>query len=296
MTAALGGEAHLHCQLIETKDIRQVTWQKILTRGVRTVATIHKSHPHRVGPGYTDRVEFEGDELQNCTIVIRKVTEDDESCYYCLFSTYPEGAFTAKTCLRVYQLRGPILSVKESNSSDEAVVSCSATGRPTPTVTITIPQLKLHVSNKSSVSVPNNDSTVTVTETAVLSRLHANTTEVGCTVGVHPGLQRTESIMIPGIKQSSDEGFEEDVGPSVNGRSRAVLFVLPVFMTCCVLGGFLLWKQKRHSSPFQNILMVSRTPPTPVMNPHTAETSLQGGGEVRQRPSPKKNKEEDTPQ
>uniref|UniRef100_A0A3P9D4U1 Ig-like domain-containing protein n=1 Tax=Maylandia zebra TaxID=106582 RepID=A0A3P9D4U1_9CICH len=127
--AAVGEDAEFSCQLLETKDVLQVTWQKI-SRDVETnVATYNKYFGQRVNDGFTDKVKFKYTGLQNCSIVIRNVTEQDEGCYRCLFNTYPEG------------LHEPVVDVRESNSTEEWVVSCSATGRPAPTVTLISCQL-----------------------------------------------------------------------------------------------------------------------------------------------------------
>ncbi|XP_029306179.1 OX-2 membrane glycoprotein-like isoform X5 [Cottoperca gobio] len=130
--------------------------------------------------------------LQNCSIVIRNLTEQDEGCYHCLFNTYPEGALTGTTCLQIYELHEPILHVGESNSAEEALVSCSATGRPAPTVTLTVPHY-------NSTSVTNTNGTVTVTATA---RLPDESTQVGCAARVLSAPQKEVFVMIPEVKQS----------------------------------------------------------------------------------------------
>uniref|UniRef100_A0A3P8NNM0 Ig-like domain-containing protein n=1 Tax=Astatotilapia calliptera TaxID=8154 RepID=A0A3P8NNM0_ASTCA len=100
--AAVGEDAEFSCQLLDTKDVLQVTWQKI-SRDVETnVATYSKYYGQRVNDGFNDKVKFKYTGLQNCSIVIRNVTEQDEGCYHCLFNTYPEGSFTGRTCFQVY--------------------------------------------------------------------------------------------------------------------------------------------------------------------------------------------------
>lgn len=85
-------------------------------------------------------------------------------------------------------------------------MSCSATGRPAPTVTLNVPQQDLRISNYSSVSVTDTDGTVNVTTTAVLSRFHDNSTQVGCAARVLSGPQIEVFVMIPEVKQSSADG------------------------------------------------------------------------------------------
>ncbi|XP_034534128.1 OX-2 membrane glycoprotein-like [Notolabrus celidotus] len=202
VTAAAGDQARLDCQLMEPKDVHQVTWQKILPSGGRNVATYNKYFGPRVDPYFVERVELKGGGLDNSSIVIREATVQDEGCYHCLFNTYPDGALTGTTCLQVHELHGPFLQIRESNSTEAVVVSCTATGRPAPTVTITAPQRDFFVLNNSSISVTNNNSTVTVTETAVLSRVHYNSTQVGCAAQVLSAPQKEVFMMIPEVRHT----------------------------------------------------------------------------------------------
>nr|XP_029131913.1 OX-2 membrane glycoprotein-like [Labrus bergylta] len=147
--AAVGEQACLNCQLIQTKEVHQVTWQKILPDGERTIATDNLHFGQRMDPYFSGKVEFRDAGLQNSSILIREVTEEDEGYYRCMFFTLPDGALIATTCLKLYELHGPVLHVRESNSPEEAVVFCSATGRPAPTVTLNVLHQKLNFSTHS---------------------------------------------------------------------------------------------------------------------------------------------------
>uniref|UniRef100_A0A3Q4GDL7 Ig-like domain-containing protein n=1 Tax=Neolamprologus brichardi TaxID=32507 RepID=A0A3Q4GDL7_NEOBR len=100
--AAVGEDAELSCQLLETKDVLQVAWQKSSNDVETNVATYNKYFGQRVNDGFTDKVKFKYIGLQNCSIVIRNVTYEDEAFYHCLFNTYPEGSFIGKPCHQVY--------------------------------------------------------------------------------------------------------------------------------------------------------------------------------------------------
>ncbi|XP_074483785.1 uncharacterized protein LOC141763206 [Sebastes fasciatus] len=193
--AAVGDEACLNCCLMQSRDVLQVTWQKILPEGEKNMATYSERFGETVNAGFQSKLEFKYAGLQNSSIVIRRVMEEDEGCYRCLFNTFSEGALKATTCLKLYELHGPFLHITEST-----VVSCSATARPAPTVTLTVPHY-------NSTSVTNTNGTVTVTTTAGLSGLHGNSTRVGCAVRVLSGPQIEVSMMIPEVKQSSADDF-----------------------------------------------------------------------------------------
>uniref|UniRef100_A0A3Q0SI55 Ig-like domain-containing protein n=1 Tax=Amphilophus citrinellus TaxID=61819 RepID=A0A3Q0SI55_AMPCI len=188
--AAVGEDAEFSCQLLETKDVLQVTWQKI-SRDVETnVATYNKYFGQRVNDGFTDKFKFKYTGLQNCSIIIRNVTEQDNGCYRCLFNTFPEGSFIGKPCLHVY-------------GKELWVVSCSATGRPAPTVTLSVSQQHLNFSQYNTVSVSNTNATFTVTTTAVLSGSRRNSTQVGCSVLIWSVFKFTYlSVFLKGIRIS----------------------------------------------------------------------------------------------
>ncbi|KAG7236425.1 hypothetical protein INR49_000956 [Caranx melampygus] len=203
--AAVGEDACFSCQLLQPKEVHQVTWQKVLPEGKKNVATYSQYFGSKVSPDFKDKVEVKDAGLQNCSIVIRDVSEQDGGCYLCLFNSFPDGALTGKTCLQLYELHEPTLHVRESDSSEESAVSCSATGRPAPTVTLTVSQPHLHLSHHNTVRVNNDDSTVTVTTTAVLSGFPDNGAQVGCAARVLSG-HKEVWMMIPEVKQTSADG------------------------------------------------------------------------------------------
>ncbi|XP_047432002.1 OX-2 membrane glycoprotein-like [Mugil cephalus] len=249
--AAVGNKASLHCQLMETKNVLQVTWQKILPDGRRiNVATYNKLSGQTVNPGFKDKVEFEDAGLQNSSIVINNVTEQDEGCYLCLFNSYPEGALTGRTCLQVYELHQPVLHVRGPNSTGEVVVSCSATGRPAPTVTLRATQADLNLTDCDPVSVSNTNGTVTVTTTAVLSALHVNSTHVGCRVGVLSGPQIEVLETIPGLKPTSadDDQSGFDHGDSRGHVCRKIFVVLLLIIGLVAAMIVVKFRRETHTS------------------------------------------------
>ncbi|MED6252865.1 hypothetical protein ATANTOWER_018273, partial [Ataeniobius toweri] len=100
--AAEGEDAPLSCQLLETKDVQQVTWQKVLEKTERNVCTYSEFFGETVDPGFKEKVQFTEVGLQKSSIVIRSATEQDEGCYLCLFNIYPDGALIGRTCLKIY--------------------------------------------------------------------------------------------------------------------------------------------------------------------------------------------------
>ncbi|XP_025758567.1 OX-2 membrane glycoprotein isoform X3 [Oreochromis niloticus] len=233
--AAVGEDAEFSCQLLETKDVLQVTWQKISHDVETNVATYSKYFGQRVNNGFTDKVEFVYTGLQNCSIVIRNVTEQDKACYRCLFNTYPEGSFTGTPCLDVYELHEPVVDVRESNSTEEWVVSCSATGRPAPTVTLSVSQQDLNFSQYNTVSVSNTNATFTVTTTAVLSGSRKHSTQVECAARVLSAPHREVMVTIP---DDDDDGI----------RILVILSSVVLLVVCVAAVIFVGYRMKSQSS------------------------------------------------
>ncbi|XP_050922056.1 OX-2 membrane glycoprotein isoform X3 [Lates calcarifer] len=280
VVAAVGEEAHLTCQLTQAKDVLQVTWQKVLPEGEINFATYNNFFGQNVNPNFTDRVEIKDGELQNSSIVIRKLMEQDEGCYLCLFNCYPDGALTGRTCLQLYELHEPILHVRESDSAEESVVSCSATGRPAPTVTLTVTQP--HLSDHNTGRVNNTNGTVTVTTTAELARSRDNSAQVGCAVRVL-SVQKEVFLMIPELKQTSADGSDQKSGSDHRNYIWPLIEVVVCVLIATVITITALCKQNqknRTQTPSvtqENSEIRQRTPPvkkqksnTPVPSPSAA--------------------------
>ncbi|XP_032412290.1 OX-2 membrane glycoprotein-like isoform X4 [Xiphophorus hellerii] len=203
--AAVGEDAPLSCRLLETKDVQQVTWQKVLEKTERNIGSYSQYFGETVNPGFKDKVQFTEAGLQKNSIVIRNVTEQDAGCYLCLFNIYPDGALIAATCLEVYELHGPFIDISRSNSPPGLDVTCSATGRPVPMVTLTVLHQNLIFSHYNTSTETNTNGTVTVTTKVLLSDL--SSTQVGCSVSVDSAAPRELLVTVPEVKDSSDDGW-----------------------------------------------------------------------------------------
>ncbi|XP_030264970.1 uncharacterized protein LOC115576581 [Sparus aurata] len=298
VTAAVREEAGFRCELLQSKDVVQVTWHKVLPDREETLASYTTRYGKRVNPAFKDKVGFTDAGLQNSSIFIRNVTEEDEGCYLCLFNADPEGALTGRTCLQVYELHEPVLHVRESGS-EETVVSCSATGRPAPTVTLTVLRDNVHFPGNSSVSVNNTNSTVTVTSTAVLTRLHHMDTEVRCAVRVLSAPQKEEVRMIPAEVKQSAEGFNEDSGSEIT-RFTIITTLSVVLPFCCVAAAVitvLLIRRHMNSRTQRDSEEIMVSPQT---TEHTQETKTpvmhQDNENLRKRTPPEKREGGENPE
>ncbi|XP_030264973.1 OX-2 membrane glycoprotein-like [Sparus aurata] len=297
VTAAVGEEAGFNCELLQIKDVVQVTWLKVLPEGEETLASYTTRFGQKVNLAFKGKVGFTDAGLQSSSIFIRNVTEEDEGCYVCLFNADPEGALIGRTCLQVYELHEPVLHVRESGS-EETVVSCSATGRPAPTVTLTVLRDNVHFPGNSSVSVNNTNGTVTVTSTAVLTRLHHMDTEVRCAVRVLSAPQKEEVRMIPAEVKQSAEGFQEDSGTK-NTLFPIIITLSVVLPFCCVAAAVItvLLIRRHRSSQTQGHSEIM-TPPKTTAHTQETETPLmcQEKQHLRQRTASEKREGSESPE
>uniref|UniRef100_A0A3B3V544 Ig-like domain-containing protein n=1 Tax=Poecilia latipinna TaxID=48699 RepID=A0A3B3V544_9TELE len=193
----VGDQASLSCRLTEDKNILEISWLKVLSDGEKTLATYIKDFGSRVRPDLEEKMDFQYESLQSCSMVIRKVMEEDEGCYRCLFNTYPKGALIGWTSEHLQMVNSSL-----SNSPPGSVVTCSATGRPVPMVTLTVLHQNLSFSHYNTSRVTNTNGTITSTTTALLSAL--SSTQVECSVFVQTAALRELLVTVPGLKDSSD--------------------------------------------------------------------------------------------
>ncbi|TNN80860.1 OX-2 membrane glycoprotein [Liparis tanakae] len=250
--AALGDSAFLNCRLMQSKNVLQVTWQKISPEGKKEdVATSSKYFGQKVNREFRDRVQFEDVGLLSSSIVIRNVTYRDEGCYLCLFNTNPDGALTGRTCLQLYELHAASLHVGESNSAEEVHVSCSATGRPAPTVTLTVAHYNTtnttNITNTTNTtSTTNTNGTVTVTVTAALPRLPVDGSRVGCAVRVLSGRETVVYAVVPEVELSPSVGVDVESGSNINWTIWVLVPCVVVAVVVAVAAA-VFYRRKPHN-------------------------------------------------
>ncbi|KAK6325647.1 hypothetical protein J4Q44_G00049890 [Coregonus suidteri] len=247
VTATLGEDAVLNCELMTPKDVRHVTWQKMTSGAIENVATYSKRGP-KVNLHFKGKVEFEDEGLQNCSIIIRGVSRGDESCYKCLFNTFPDGPISGTTCLQVNELYGPSLLITQTNNS-HTTLSCSATGRPAPIVTWDDTEILEH-STMANVTHLNGTVSVTITSTLAAFSLPDKDTRVGCMVSLFSGgVTKNVSMVIPARIQAPFAGLPEVTdGDRISGKRTvigAVMGSLCFIAVCC--GAVAQWWCKQRN-------------------------------------------------
>ncbi|XP_060923344.1 OX-2 membrane glycoprotein-like [Limanda limanda] len=243
---AVGEDALLSCQILLSEHVVHVTWQKQTQDGEINLNNIFGS---TVISDFIGKVEVKDGGLHNSSIAIKNVTEEDEGCYLCLFFTNPAGALTGRTCLKVYELHELVLHVRESNSTDEFLVSCSATGRPAPTVTLNLTQQDFYLSQNQTVVINTNGTvtvTATATATAVLAGFHDAGTRVGCAVQVL-SCRKEAFVEIPDLKVTPTSGLDEGSGSASRSFIGTWIVVVTFLCTASALAVLLIRKLRSRS-------------------------------------------------
>ncbi|XP_034145471.1 OX-2 membrane glycoprotein-like isoform X2 [Esox lucius] len=250
---SLGGDVKFSCRLMEPKDVLQVTWQKETPGGTENVASYNKRFGPEVNPPFNMKVLFLYVGLQNCSVIIRRVSREDESCYKCLFNIYPDGAISGRTCLQVNELYGPTLLLTQNKDTHPLfsglTVSCSATGRPAPVVDLFLPvQFVLENSTTVSVTHPNGTVTVTITSTVAVPSLPDNIPMVRCVVSSGSAIKEG-SIKIPTLLVGRGHGW-------ISGHGTVVVAVtasLGLIVLICTITWCLCKKTQRNETPQQDV-------------------------------------------
>ncbi|XP_075449688.1 uncharacterized protein LOC142491268 isoform X2 [Ascaphus truei] len=132
--AVIGGSVSLTCEFQSVLDVRQVTWQKEKGDLLENMVTYSKRYGVNVLSPYDKHVAVKDASTSRSSILISELKKEDETCYMCLFNTYPLGAYKGKVCPTI--LEGPTPSFGEANA-----VTCSATGIPLPDITWQPPEI-----------------------------------------------------------------------------------------------------------------------------------------------------------
>nr|XP_060622909.1 OX-2 membrane glycoprotein-like [Anolis sagrei ordinatus] len=199
-TVTVGTNVTLGCQLAGKHDIVQVTWQKEHEKTKTNIATYSESHGSRVLGKYQSNVQLFQRGMTISAITFYTAALTDEGCYDCIFNTFPLGAISAKTCLRVYALTEPRVSVKHVIDPDNAgervlEISCSATGKPEPVITWKANK-HLRIKPKQYVTQHFNKTVTVVSNFTHLSSQVFRDNPIICVIH-HPSLNTTEELAVP---------------------------------------------------------------------------------------------------
>nr|XP_047913061.1 OX-2 membrane glycoprotein-like isoform X1 [Anser cygnoides]XP_047913062.1 OX-2 membrane glycoprotein-like isoform X1 [Anser cygnoides]XP_047913063.1 OX-2 membrane glycoprotein-like isoform X1 [Anser cygnoides] len=235
-----GGNVTFSCQLATNEDVIQVTWQKEMDGDEGNIATYSTINGQKIAKDYDSHVSFADSGLQTSAISLHKVTLQDEGCYKCIFNTFPLGAITGRTCLKVYAISDPKVEAKFIPSPDisedsEKVVgmSCSATGKPAPKISWSLPSILLQKPREYHVRLGNQTVTVISNFTHTLSKI-LQEYPIACVIQ-HPSLNVTLALPMDSLAQGQDSAMALSVATVVGVMVPLIsLLLLAYFLRCCL--------------------------------------------------------------
>ncbi|XP_069725182.1 OX-2 membrane glycoprotein-like [Phaenicophaeus curvirostris] len=236
----VGENVTFSCQSVMKEDVLQVTWQKEMDGAEDNIATYSKMNGQKIAKGYVGHVSFAQSELQASAIYLRGVTLQDEGCYKCIFNTFPLGAVTGRTCLKVYVISNPKVEAKLIPSPDTAEdsekmvgFSCSATGKPAPKITWHLPRILQQKPREYHIRLSNQ----TVTVISNFTHAHSKILQeypITCVIQ-HPSLNRTLVLPMDSVAQGPDSSTAPAIATvlGVLVPLTSLLF-LACLLRCCL--------------------------------------------------------------
>ncbi|XP_061485506.1 OX-2 membrane glycoprotein-like isoform X2 [Rhineura floridana] len=211
-TITAGENVTLQCRLAKQHEVVQITWQKEQEEPETNIATYSKTHGTRVLGKFHRNVHMSQSQLRVSAITFHAVTLKDEGCYKCIFNAFPVGSITGRTCLKVYALTQPKVTVRHvtdpGNAEEVLEISCSVTGKPAPEITWKVTKPLLIKPNHYVIQHPNQTVTV-VSNFSYVSSKDVWENPIICVIQ-HPSLNTAQELTLPemGIKQvqSKDPG------------------------------------------------------------------------------------------
>ncbi|NXW68344.1 OX2G protein, partial [Hirundo rustica] len=207
-----GENVNFSCLSDTKEDVIQVTWQKETDGAEDNIATYSTLNGQKIAKAHVSHVSFVHSELQASAISLHGVTLQDEGCYKCIFNTFPSGAVTGRTCLKVYAISDPKVETKLIPSSDKTAdsekmvgMSCSATGKPAPKITWHLPSILQQKPKEYHIKFSNQ----TVTVISNFTHTHSKILQeypITCVIQ-HPSLNATLVLPTDSLEQGPDRSM-----------------------------------------------------------------------------------------
>ncbi|XP_041127796.1 OX-2 membrane glycoprotein-like isoform X1 [Polyodon spathula] len=258
VTATLGENVTLRCELSKSKDVLQVTWQKTKGQSFENIATYNKRFGATITDAFRDRMTVIQVRKDVSCITIQGVKEADETCYNCLFNAYPDGAIIGTTCLSVYEIHEPhfeVESISKPESGHEEVksITCSVTGKPAPSISWNATEDVFVNQEQYSVVNPNGTTTLICKATVLPSRISNKEVVVNCIV-THPAITSEKKISrviseAPTIESYLEKKKSKPLKNAVTiGLPIGLLLLLLLLLLLSVLGVVEIFKFGRKKN------------------------------------------------
>ncbi|XP_070694268.1 OX-2 membrane glycoprotein isoform X2 [Pempheris klunzingeri] len=186
-TAVSGKKASLSCSYGLPEKVEQVMWKHTSAKGdSMEVASFAKRSDPMIEPPYQGRVWLSAS-LSDSQLTIQPVTIQDEGCYTCLYSTYPDGPKSSTVCLATYVLPKPQVSYK-TTSPGVIEANCTSVSRPPAEIVWNVERDNRTMGPPVTTQLPQGDGTTLVISTLTVQSGLLKDVSVKCLVH-HKGLE-----------------------------------------------------------------------------------------------------------
>ncbi|XP_038622315.1 OX-2 membrane glycoprotein-like [Tachyglossus aculeatus] len=236
LSATVGGNVTLHCQLSQDKDVLQVTWQRESGKTSENIATTSRRHGPRLMGRYLSRASLGTEGRDSSALTLHSASLEDEGCYKCIFNVFPSSPVEGRMCLKIHAISEPQVEIKslpqvgDEKESEMLEVSCLAMGKPAPEITWDLPHgyhggLQLH-------HIWHSNQMVTVISNFTHSPSWPPPEKPATCVIHHPALNMEIELPLPPLHNR--KGYLVEIG---------ICFAALLFIHLGLLG-YCFWRQK----------------------------------------------------
>lgn len=186
-TALNGQPTSLSCGYNLPERVVRVEWRKTAEQGDTTKVAYVTQSNQKIEEAFETRVSLSGT-LGDNKLSIHQVQMEDEACYTCVLSAYPDGVKSGTICLYVYVLPQPEVTYVTS-SSGAVEANCTARSRPAADITWNVAGDNRTLGPPVSSSYDHGDGTTVVTSTLTFQSGVFSDGSVQCIVR-HQGLEK----------------------------------------------------------------------------------------------------------
>ncbi|XP_034970666.1 OX-2 membrane glycoprotein-like [Zootoca vivipara] len=252
-----GENVTLQCRLAKEHDVVQITWQQEQGEQETNMATYSEAGGTTILSKFKRNVHMSQSGLMVSAITFHAVTLKDEGCYKCIFNVFPIGPIAGRTCLEVYALTQPKVTVRHvldpGNAEEEVLeISCSATGRPAPKITWKVTK-PLMMEPKQYVTQHLNQTVTVVSNFSYVFLKDVWDNTITCVVH-HPSLNTEQEVTLPGIIPEIIHVQNEDLLPGTSATIAICILVAMFFLGLLLFLILYHWRRLHPDNEKQDLL------------------------------------------
>ncbi|CAH6792374.1 LOC685767 [Phodopus roborovskii] len=267
VTAVLGENVTIFCNLTTLANVEQVTWQKIQGSLPQNIGTYSHKYGENILLPYVNRLHCNILEPNASFITIQEVTFEDEACYKCLFNTFSFGSHRGQTCLNILTVSKLITKLSSVTGSEDLLnLQCSAVGKPAPGISIYPSQDLVYSQKEFFTKNPNTTVTVTKIYNISLKTVRSLGLQDVVVSMTHPIRDEEKIVPLPINQEGAMNHF-------LKWKNAAVVFIILFCILCVFIGTvfYINFKRKRSENTSEPSTQMPNPLSTLVPTPSSTE-------------------------